>query len=721
VLASGKNFPDGLAAATLAGALNAPVLLTDPDTLPAVTATEMKRLDDGVVGPATVYIVGGTAAISQAVRTAITSSGYTLNETGGADRYATAAAVATKAAGIATSTTWNGLRTAIVATGQDFPDALASGAVAFNYKMPILLTPTASLGSDASTALTNLGVQQAIIMGGTAAVATATETAIQAKGISTVRIAGTDRAATAAALATREVTATGSGGFGFAGTQVYLASGLNFPDALSSASLAGGAGAGGGNIAGPILLTASLPAATSSFLTTFNKVVAKITALGGTDAVAAADLAAAKTAATLTAPTATIVTAQGSRKITVTFSEAVTAASAQNTANYTLNNGALPGGTAAVLDSSGKVATITIPDASPALAAGDVIGVTAGVVTADARTVTPTTFTVPADVTRPTATIKAATNGTQTHAFIVFSEPITTDTAGNANAFDATDVSGSTSGVATSIFQWTPTTFQVNWGAPLTSGETITLNTSWKDLGGLTPAASTQVTVASDVAAPTLPTAKLTVVPAVQAKWTLDSGDLAVTALSSGAAAGATGNGWTVSEVDNNGALVVTVNSGTKTLSVASDLDNSNAQQTTDSAVAAALNADTTFKTLFVASVVNAGVFGSGTVAQTVTGLTTSAIAATFSDAIDPNSVTAADFNLDTNGDGVAEVIGASCACASVTLTNAVSANTVVVSFTVSNPALVGTVGSSKLQVVAAGVSDIAANFNPTLLATTLS
>ena len=41
ILASGLNFPDGLAAAGLAGAANAPVLLTDPNSLPGATQNAM--------------------------------------------------------------------------------------------------------------------------------------------------------------------------------------------------------------------------------------------------------------------------------------------------------------------------------------------------------------------------------------------------------------------------------------------------------------------------------------------------------------------------------------------------------------------------------------------------------------------------------------------------------------------------------------------------------
>lgn len=59
VVASGSSFPDALAASSLAGHLNAPILLTDPKTLSNATANELDRLDAD-----TIYIIGGTNAVS---------------------------------------------------------------------------------------------------------------------------------------------------------------------------------------------------------------------------------------------------------------------------------------------------------------------------------------------------------------------------------------------------------------------------------------------------------------------------------------------------------------------------------------------------------------------------------------------------------------------------------------------------------------------------------
>lgn len=61
-LATGRNYPDGLAAAAAAGADGAPVLLTEPDRLPAETTDALGRL-----APRVVVLVGGPASISESV------------------------------------------------------------------------------------------------------------------------------------------------------------------------------------------------------------------------------------------------------------------------------------------------------------------------------------------------------------------------------------------------------------------------------------------------------------------------------------------------------------------------------------------------------------------------------------------------------------------------------------------------------------------------------
>src|SRR5690606_26720334 len=84
ILARGDAFPDGLAAAFLAGVENAPILLTRSDALPAATADAIHRLEakDAIV-------VGGTAAVGHAVVDQLYELVDNLDRIQGRDRYHT--------------------------------------------------------------------------------------------------------------------------------------------------------------------------------------------------------------------------------------------------------------------------------------------------------------------------------------------------------------------------------------------------------------------------------------------------------------------------------------------------------------------------------------------------------------------------------------------------------------------------------------------------------
>ncbi|MDQ3689770.1 MAG: cell wall-binding repeat-containing protein [Chloroflexota bacterium] len=61
-VATGSNFPDGLAGGPVAALVPGPILLVNPTRLPSVVASELDRLD-----PAKVFVLGGTSAISDGV------------------------------------------------------------------------------------------------------------------------------------------------------------------------------------------------------------------------------------------------------------------------------------------------------------------------------------------------------------------------------------------------------------------------------------------------------------------------------------------------------------------------------------------------------------------------------------------------------------------------------------------------------------------------------
>jgi putative cell wall-binding protein len=271
VIARGDNFPDALAASYLAGRNDVPILLTNPADVPNETVQALKYH-----GVTNVVLVGGTSAISTGVAAFLdalptynfgsnTANAATLSVTrvGGADRYATAKDVAEFPGLALTSTANSGLaatcgplkKTAIVASGENFPDALAAGGLAYAGMqggcgagaLPLLLTNATGLNPSTVGALTNLNIKQVILMGGNAAVNDATKTGIESMGITVVRVGGATRQDTAVALANMAL-GTVAGGWD-SGSFLVTRPDL-FPDALTASSLSG-------NSASPLYLAAS--------------------------------------------------------------------------------------------------------------------------------------------------------------------------------------------------------------------------------------------------------------------------------------------------------------------------------------------------------------------------------------------------------------------------------------------------------------------------------
>lgn len=247
ILTRGDTYPDGLAGAYLSGAVDAPMLLTETDSLPPATARAMRRLD-----PSTVYVLGGSVAISADVQDQIEADGRTVVRIDGRDRYVTAARIARRASDGPTAR-------AIVALGTNFPDALVAGPVSAAGGIPLLLTEHGQLPGATARALQDLEVQTVLLAGGTTAVSDAVEAQIEDLGIRVRRIAGENRNETATEFADFAVNQ-----LGFTTTHVNLATGDNFADALAIGPHAAADYPG----PSPVLLATatSLPADTATWL-----------------------------------------------------------------------------------------------------------------------------------------------------------------------------------------------------------------------------------------------------------------------------------------------------------------------------------------------------------------------------------------------------------------------------------------------------------------------
>lgn len=234
------SLVDGLVAAPFAATMDAPVLLTARDALPKATADEIRRR-----GATRAWIVGGTGVVSKEVAAQLRTLGLSVTRLSGSDRYSTAAAVAARF-GTADS--------AVVASGApaNLVDAAAAGGPAAASGQPVLLVAPDALPASTKAVAAALGVQDAVVVGGVGAVSKDVVQQLRVAGISPVRLSGSDRFATAAAVASYYVGSVGD-------DTVLLASGLdaNLVDSLT-----------GGVLGHVTLLTngPSAPAATAGWL-----------------------------------------------------------------------------------------------------------------------------------------------------------------------------------------------------------------------------------------------------------------------------------------------------------------------------------------------------------------------------------------------------------------------------------------------------------------------
>lgn len=154
-LASGQTYPDALSGGALAAGSGAPILLTASSVLPVPVADELARL-----APTTVVLLGGPGAVSEQVAAEVARRlpNASVRRLGGADRFATSAAVAQH-----WSTTGGQV---YVAAGSDFPDALAGVPAAARATAPLLLTRKRCLPPPVHEQMLRLDPSQSVLLGG---------------------------------------------------------------------------------------------------------------------------------------------------------------------------------------------------------------------------------------------------------------------------------------------------------------------------------------------------------------------------------------------------------------------------------------------------------------------------------------------------------------------------------------------------------------------------
>ncbi len=223
IIANGYNFADALAGVPLAGALDAPILLTSNNQAPEYDImAEIERL-----GAKNVYILGGPNAVDNSIIYIIREYA-SVTRIAGNNRYETAVKIAEKLASLSGSKA----ESVFFASATNFPDALAVGSAASIKSSPILyISPTEGLDSATQSYVSSLDCNKAVILGGTVAVSETGAESIQKHFSSVTRISGDNRYETAVKIY-REYAEN------FAGSDVAVATGENFPDALAGGAFA---------------------------------------------------------------------------------------------------------------------------------------------------------------------------------------------------------------------------------------------------------------------------------------------------------------------------------------------------------------------------------------------------------------------------------------------------------------------------------------------------
>lgn len=264
IMASAYSFPDALAASTLATKLKAPILLVGSGMKDSQVSLDF--IKNHMTPGGTVTIVGGSAVVPKKVEEWLLTAGYVVTRLGGNDRFATDDLIV-KNLNVTTGAS------IVIASGYDFPDALGVASIAASKGWPILLSGPNQLPQTVKDFVSTDQPANIYIVGGKFVLHDSIQTELQsvAPNAQIQRFGGQDRFDTLSQILYK---------FFPNPTQIYLANGFDFADALSGSTLAAQNNA-------PILLidpkTDQLPPAIRDYLIALHTtgVTPQVNVLGG--------------------------------------------------------------------------------------------------------------------------------------------------------------------------------------------------------------------------------------------------------------------------------------------------------------------------------------------------------------------------------------------------------------------------------------------------------
>lgn len=259
VLASGQNIADALVASSYADIEEAPILLTNKNSISDEVLDEIERLKaDKVV------IVGGQSSISSSVESRLKKEDIKVTRIAGSDRFDTSDKLSQEVSRLSKKSSQ-----AILVNGYKNIDALSVSSLATKEELPILLNGRNALNMSVKNRLKQMNVNKVYIIGGNNSISSDVEKELKRMQISVVRLSGTDRYETSANIAKYAYKDF---------DEAIIASGENPVDALAASTLTGKKEA-------PILLTNrnKIPKSIKKIIEDMD--IGKITIVGGENSI----------------------------------------------------------------------------------------------------------------------------------------------------------------------------------------------------------------------------------------------------------------------------------------------------------------------------------------------------------------------------------------------------------------------------------------------------
>lgn len=179
VLVNDNSISDAISATPFANAKDAPILLTNKDTLNEETKQQLKDL-----GVKNVYIIGGENVVSNKIEEQLISENITVDRIQGSNRQATSIEIAKRLDQI------NNVKEVSVVNGyKGLADAVSIASISANENMPIILSETDKISDEAIEFIDDNNIAKSYIVGGESVVSNDLENKLP----NSTRIAGNNR------------------------------------------------------------------------------------------------------------------------------------------------------------------------------------------------------------------------------------------------------------------------------------------------------------------------------------------------------------------------------------------------------------------------------------------------------------------------------------------------------------------------------------------------